>query len=86
LKELKIGKAAGVDNLPPEVIKVDLDITANMLHTLFERIWKEGLMTNDWKCGLLKKYQKRETLQTVITGGVSHFYLYHAKSLLECQL
>jgi hypothetical protein len=30
LKELKRGKAAGVDNIPPEVLKVDLDITANM--------------------------------------------------------
>jgi hypothetical protein len=52
LKELKRGKAAGVDNMPPEVLKVDLDITANMLHPLFE-IWNEGEMPNDWKCGLL---------------------------------
>jgi hypothetical protein len=31
LKELRSGKAAGVDNISPEVLKVDLDITANML-------------------------------------------------------
>jgi SPX domain protein involved in polyphosphate accumulation len=31
LKELRDGKAA-VDNISPEVMKVDLDITANMLH------------------------------------------------------
>jgi hypothetical protein len=55
LKELKRGKPAGVDNLPPEVLKVNLDITANMLHPLFEKIWNEGEMPNDCKCGLLIK-------------------------------
>ena len=59
LKELRSGKAAGVDNISPEVMKVDLDITANMLHPLFEKIWNEGEMTNDWKCGLLIKIPKK---------------------------
>jgi len=58
-KELKRGNAAGVDNIPPEVFKVNLDITENMLHLLFERIWKEGEMPNDWKCGLLIKIPKK---------------------------
>jgi hypothetical protein len=58
LKELKRGKAAGVDNIPPEVLKVDFDITGNMLHPLFEKIWNEGEMPNDWKCGLLIKIPK----------------------------
>jgi hypothetical protein len=38
LKELRNGKAARADNISPEVMKVDLDITANMLHPLFEKI------------------------------------------------
>jgi len=33
-----------------------------------------------------KNTKKRGILQTVITGGVSHFYLYQAKSLLEYYL
>jgi F0F1-type ATP synthase membrane subunit b/b' len=37
LKELRSGKAAGVDNISQKVLKVNLDITANMLHLLFER-------------------------------------------------
>jgi hypothetical protein len=49
----------GVDNIPPEVLKVDLDITANMLHPLFEKIWNEGEMPNDWKCGLQIKIPKK---------------------------
>jgi hypothetical protein len=59
LKELKRGKAAGVDNIPPAVLKVDLDIRANMLHPLFEKIWNEGEMPNAWKCGLLIKIPKK---------------------------
>ena len=39
LKELRNGKAAGADNTTPEVMKVDLDITANMLRPLFEKTW-----------------------------------------------
>jgi hypothetical protein len=59
LKELRSGKAAGVDNIPPEVLKVDLDITANMLHPLFEKIQNGGEMPNDWRFGLLIKIQKK---------------------------
>ena len=59
LKELHNGKAAGADSIIPEIMKVDLDITANMLHPLFERIWMEGEMPNDWGCGLLVKIPKK---------------------------
>jgi hypothetical protein len=59
LKELRNGKAAKVDNISPEVMKVDLDITADILYPLFERIWTEGEMPNDWRCGLLIKLPKK---------------------------
>ena len=38
LKELHNGKAAEANNISPEVVKVDLDIIANMLHPLFEKM------------------------------------------------
>jgi hypothetical protein len=82
LKELKRGKAAGIDNIPPEVLKVDLDITANMLHPLFEKIWNEGEMPYDWKCGLLIKIPKKgDTANSDNWWGIT-FCLYQAKSLL----
>jgi hypothetical protein len=40
-------------------VKVDLDITASMLHPLFEKIRTEGKMPNDWKCGLLVNLPKK---------------------------
>ena len=59
LKELRNGNAARADNISPEVMKVDLDITAKMLHTLFEKMWTEGEIPNEWKCGLLVKLTKK---------------------------
>ena len=59
LKELRSRKAAGVDNTSPEVLKVDLDITANILEPLFKKIWNKGEMPNDWRCGLLIKIPKK---------------------------
>jgi hypothetical protein len=59
LKELCNGKAAGADNISPEVMKVDLDMTSNMLHPLFEKIWTEGEMPKDWRCGLLVKLPEK---------------------------
>lgn len=40
-------------------MKIDLDVTADMLHPLFERIWMEGEMPNDWGCDLLVKIPKK---------------------------
>jgi len=41
LSQLENGKAAGLDNIYPEVLKVDPKITAEMLYPLLEKIWKE---------------------------------------------
>jgi hypothetical protein len=59
MKELRNGKAAGVDNISPKVMKVDLGSTANVLHPLLEKIWAEGEIPNDWKGGLLVKLTKK---------------------------
>jgi hypothetical protein len=37
LKVLHNGRAAEANNISPEVMKVDLDITANMLHPYLRR-------------------------------------------------
>jgi len=39
LSQLKNGKAAGLDKIYPEVLKVDPEITAEMLYHLLEKIW-----------------------------------------------
>ena len=53
-------------------MKVDLDITANMLHPLFEKIWNEGEMPNDWRSGLIIKIPKKgDTANCDIRQGIT---------------
>jgi hypothetical protein len=38
-EEIKIaGKAPGIDNIPPEILKVDLERSVKMLYPLFKNI------------------------------------------------
>jgi len=43
LSQLKNGKAAGLDNINREILKVDPEITAEMLYPLLGKIWKEKI-------------------------------------------
>jgi hypothetical protein len=43
LTQLKNGKAAGLDNINPEILKVDPEITVEMLYPLLKKIWKEKI-------------------------------------------
>jgi hypothetical protein len=41
LAQLKNGKAVGLDTINPEVLKVDPEITVEMLYPLLQKIWRE---------------------------------------------
>jgi hypothetical protein len=45
LKDLKLGKAPGQDNINPEILETDLDTTARVLLPLYEHIWE----TEKWQ-------------------------------------
>jgi hypothetical protein len=47
LKEQKNGNAPGTDNIPPEVLKEDLYVTIELLHPLFVKIWRTGVVPDD---------------------------------------
>ena len=49
IKSLKNNKAAGPDNIPAEVIKADLDTSAEALLPLITKIWNDELCPEDWK-------------------------------------
>ena len=48
-------KAAGPDGIPPEALKADINSTAEILHGLFAKIWREEVFPQDWKEGHLVK-------------------------------
>jgi hypothetical protein len=47
IKAMKRGKAAGVNNIPTEILQVDPHLRAEMLYPLFLDIWKEERYSKD---------------------------------------
>ncbi|VDP61834.1 unnamed protein product [Schistosoma curassoni] len=61
-RQIKRGKATGPDNIPAEALKSDIEVTTNMLHLLFTKIWEEEQVPMDWKEGHLIKIPKKGDL------------------------
>jgi hypothetical protein len=51
LKALKAGKAPGTDNIPPEILKADLETSVKILYTLFTNIWERKLYLKNGRKG-----------------------------------
>jgi hypothetical protein len=79
LIQLKNGKAAGLNNINPEVLKVDPEITIEPLYPLLKKIWKEEKISEEWEEGLIIKYGRKETYQNATTGEESPFSVFQAK-------
>ena len=62
MSHLKNGKTAGLDNIYPKVLKVDPEITAELLYPLLEKTWKEEKIPEDWEEGLIIKIPKKGDL------------------------
>ena len=63
IKKLKTAKASGPDNIPPEALKANPDLTANILHKIYKDIWKNEVMPQDWNIGHLIKLPKKGNLK-----------------------
>ena len=62
IKDMKNGKAAGIDNITVEMMKADIDTTVNVLHDLLRLIWEEERIPEDWCKGLIVKLPKKGDL------------------------
>jgi endonuclease/exonuclease/phosphatase family metal-dependent hydrolase len=62
IKALKNGKAAGIDNITAEVLKVDVELVADTLKPLFEEIWEQESFPEDWLEGIIVKLPKKGDL------------------------
>jgi hypothetical protein len=65
LKETKSDKAPGLDNICPEMLKLDIETSVNLLHPLVPEICREEKFPADWKEGLIIKIPK--------TGDITKF-------------
>jgi len=64
LKQMRHGKAAGLDNIPTEFLTQGGLVLKTCLHSLILKAWEEKQAPNDWKDALLvtifKKGDRRE--------------------------
>lgn len=97
IKALKAGKAAGIDNLPPEVFKLDPELTAEILEPLLKMIWVKEEIPEQWKKGLIVKIPKKGditkcdnwrgiTLLSIVSKVLARIILGRIKPLIELQL
>lgn len=55
LKKTKSGRTPGIDGIPAELYKADSDVAVKELIRLFNRIWHEEKVLDQWKKGLIVK-------------------------------
>jgi len=53
IRRLKNGRAAGADDIPPELLKCAIDPVSRALHGLFGTVWKSGKVPVEWKEGIV---------------------------------
>ncbi|XP_055997139.1 uncharacterized protein LOC130047042 [Ostrea edulis] len=63
IKKIKSAKSSGPDNIPPEALKANPDLTANILHKIFNSVWKDEEMPQNWNSGHLIKLPKKGNLK-----------------------
>ncbi|CAG9129638.1 unnamed protein product [Plutella xylostella] len=62
IQSLKNGKAPGNDGIPVEAFKANADVSADVLFSLFQKIWEKEEVPESWKEGLIIKLPKKGDL------------------------
>ncbi|CAH1239246.1 OIT3 [Branchiostoma lanceolatum] len=60
VRQLKNGKAAGYDGIPPELLKKGGECIISWLQRLFSAIWEAGNIPEDWKRGIILPFYKNK--------------------------
>jgi len=58
IRRLRNGRAAGADDIPPELLKCVIDPVSRALHGLFRTVWKLGKVPAEWKEGIVLSLYK----------------------------
>lgn len=71
MKLLNDGISADPDAIPTEVIEANINITTELLHKLFSRVWETEEISADWReAYLLKLPQRGEPAATIKELGI----------------
>lgn len=71
VRQIKSGNAAGPDNISAEALKLDIEVTANMLHTLFRKILEGEQVSTEWKERKSEQMWKLQKYHTPISTKIS---------------
>ena len=63
VKALKMGKSAGVDNIPAELVQAGGDAMIDILITICNKIWKTGEWPTTWTQSQVITLPKKDNLQ-----------------------
>ena len=63
-RSLRMGRAAGPDGIPPELLKCAIGPVSTALHTIFKKVWRTGHIPADWKDGILTALYKGKGSKT----------------------
>ena len=64
LGDMKSGKAPGYDSITADLLRVDTDTTVQVLHELFNKMWQEESIPENWLRGLIIKLPKKGDLMS----------------------
>ena len=63
LRKSKSGRTPGIDGIPAELYRADSEVAARELTRLFNRLWREEKIPDQWKKGLTVKTREFERVQ-----------------------
>lgn len=69
---IKVWKAPGFDEIPNELLKNDVAIA--MIHSLFNRCFLTGKLSDDWSKGIISPVPNTSTTEILCHTVVSHLY------------
>ena len=63
VKALKMGKSAGIDNIPAELVQAEGETTIDILTAICNKIWRTGEWLTTWTQSLVITLPKKGNLQ-----------------------
>ena len=63
IRNLKSGKAPGIDSITAELLKADIEFSTRKVMNLLEKIWNKEEIPETWRKGLIIKLPKKGNLK-----------------------
>ena len=86
VKALKMGKSAGVDNIPAELVQAGGEAMIDILITICNKIWKTGEWPTTWTQSLVITLPKKANLQLCQNYRTINLISHPSKVLLKIVL